>query len=104
MKRKILDIKEDIEKIISPICKEKFWVDWYGAYDIDPKNLVFWICVQSDKKKSELESNLELMSELKNLLVKYNYNEQARPFVFIGFESQETVNRESEGNWYNHFK
>ena len=104
MKRKIIDIKEGIKRIIQSICEEKFWIDWYGAYDIDPKNLVFWICVESDKTKLKLKSSLELIDKLRNLLVNHNYPEQARRFVHIDFESQETVDRESNGNWYQHFK
>jgi len=62
MKRKILDIEEDIRSIIQPICKEKFWITWYGAYDIDPKFLVFWVCVESDKTKSKFNSNIKLIN------------------------------------------
>ena len=104
MKRKILDIKEDIEKLVSKYCKEKFWIDWYGAYDIDPKHLVFWVCVQTDKMKLALKSNFELINGLGNLLVKHSYAEQARQSVFIDFELQETVDKESNGSWYQHFK
>jgi hypothetical protein len=103
-KRKILDTVDHIKLIIHPICKEKFWIEWYGAYDIDPKNLVLWICVESDKVKSEFESNSKLLEELRETFLKNNYPEQAIPFIHIGFESQETVDRESNGNWYNHFK
>jgi len=38
------------------------------------------------------------------LLKKHNYPIYALQFVYIGFESQETVDRESNGNWYHHFK
>jgi hypothetical protein len=79
IKRKIYDIQNDIINIVKPSCPEKFDVIWYGAYQIDPKNLVYWICVESD--------------EIKDQLAKY-----------IGFESQETVDRESNGSWYAHFK
>ncbi|TRX51639.1 hypothetical protein FNH22_24060 [Fulvivirga sp. M361] len=104
MKGKILRIKDDIEKLIKPICNEKFWVEWYGAYDIDPKNLVFWGCVQTDETKERFESNSDLMNNFRLLLDKYDYPEQARKHVHIGFESQETVDRESDGDWYLHFK
>ncbi|QLG44899.1 hypothetical protein [Costertonia aggregata] len=104
MKGKILRIKDDIEKRIKPICEEKFWVEWYGAYDIDPKNLVFWVCVQTDETKERLKSNSDLMNNIRLLLDKYDYSEQARKHVYIGFESQETVDRESDGDWYLHFK
>ena len=104
MKRKILNIKEDMGKIVSEYCNEKFWVDWYGAYEIDPRHLVFWICVNSDAMKLNLKSNSELVTKLRGLLLKYNYPENARPSVTIDFESQETVDRESNGNRYHHFK
>ncbi len=103
-KRKILDIIDEIKLIIRSHCNEKFWIDWYGAYDIDPRYLVIWFCVESDKVKANLESNPELVNKIRETLVKCNYPEQAIPFVLIGFESQETVDRESKGNWYDHFK
>jgi len=104
IKRNILDIKSDMEKIIQPVCTERFFIDWYGAYDINPKHLVYWICVQSDKVKNKLIANVELMITLRALLEKHQYPAESQKFVHIGFESQETVNRESKGNWYYHFK
>jgi hypothetical protein len=104
IKRKILDIKADIENLIRPVCSERFFVDWYGAYDINPKHLVYWICVQSDKMKNNLTGNIELTTSLRYLLAKHAYPADSQKFVHIGFESQETVNRESKGNWYYHFK
>ena len=104
MKDKILRIKGDIEKLIKSICEEKFWVEWYGAYDIDPKNLAFWICVPTDETKERLELNSDLMDNIRLLFDKYDYPEQARKHVHIGFESQEAVDRESNGDWYLHFK
>lgn len=101
---KIYNIKNDMYNIILPICDEKFWVESYGAFEINPRNLVFWICVKSDKVKSELQLNQNIQTELRSLLEFYDYPELARDNVFIGFESQETVDRESKGNWYHHFK
>jgi hypothetical protein len=104
IKRKIYDIQNDIINIVKPSCPEKFDVIWYGAYQIDPKNLVYWICVESDEIKDQLAKNISLNEELRSLLIKNNYPEQARRHVYIGFESQETVDRESNGSWYVHFK
>ncbi len=104
MKRKILDIMDDVKKVVLSTCSDKFWIDWYGAYDINPQHLVIWVCVESDVVKSRLESNTELISKFREILVKHGYPEQAIPFVHIGFESKETVDRESNGNWHHHFK
>ena len=104
LKNKILNIVDDIKGLVKPYCDEEFWIDWYGAYEIDPKYLVIWICVQTDKTKLQLISDNELKAKINYLLVKYDYPEKVRSLVQIGFESEETVKRESNGNWYNHFK
>ena len=104
MKEKILAIVDDIKAAVTAIYKERFWIDWYGAYDINPRHLVIWVCVQSDHHKQQLGSNAHLMYQLRQILVNHDYPEPARPFVHIGFESEETVRRESDGNWYYHFK
>lgn len=44
------------------------------------------------------------MNSLRNILAVHEYPIEGRPFVHIGFESEETVARESGGNWYYHFK
>jgi hypothetical protein len=49
LRQKITNIKKDITKETTNFCDEIFWVEWYGAYDINPKYLVFWIGVDSDK-------------------------------------------------------
>jgi hypothetical protein len=51
-----------------------------------------------------LAGNIELMSALRALLERHEYPSESQKFVHIGFESQETVDRESKGNWYYHFK
>lgn len=104
LKGKIIHIEDDLKKIIKPLCKEKFWIERYGAYEINPKNLVFWVCVQTDKTKVSLESKQDLKRKINSLFIKYHYPKEAIEDVFIGFESQENVNRVSDGNWYLHFK
>ncbi|OJX28465.1 MAG: hypothetical protein BGO86_07600 [Chryseobacterium sp. 36-9] len=104
LKRKILDIKNEMRMIVSEVSAENVRVDWFGAYNIAPKYLAFWICVQTDLVKEELIANKDLHLKLYSLLEEYDYPSEARRFVFIGFESQQTVDRESNGNWYQHYK
>jgi hypothetical protein len=104
LKAKILNIVSDIKKEVKPYCDEPFSIDWYGAYYIDPKHLVIWVCIETDETKLKLSSNKELRAKITNLLAKHNYPIQARSLIHIGFESEETVKRESKGNWYHHFK
>ena len=104
IKRKIIDIKDDMKKLVKKGCNENVWINSYGAYDIDPKLLVFWICIKTDETKKHLKDNYELMDALRHLLVKHNYPTEARQYVIIDFESEETVQKKSNGNWFEHFK
>lgn len=104
LKTKIERINKEIESLTSKFCTEKFSVINYGAFDIDPKYLVYWICVQTDKAKHELENNVLLGQDLREILDKNDYPIDSRKHVAIGFESQETVDRVSKGNWWQHFK
>lgn len=100
----IQTIEKEMKQLLSTKLNEKFSIFHYGAYEIDPKHLVFWICVDTDEIKQKLEENKELNSQLRNILIKNKYPKAAIPNVHIGFESQETVGRESKGDWWLHFK
>jgi hypothetical protein len=104
LKRKIKTIEQEIKKTVSMSFSGKFSILRYGAYDIDPKHLVFWICVDTDEIKDKLENDKDLNNELRNIFVKNEYPKDSINNVHIGFESQETVDRESNGDWYMHFK
>ncbi len=97
-------MKNAIAAQIAIVTKEKHWVTHYGANDIHPKHLVYWICVQSDAEKKRLQDDSDLYRKLRSLLADYDYPLVGRNGVHIGFESQETVDREAGGNWWHHWK
>jgi len=104
IKRRVADINADMKKLVKQYCAESFFITCYGAYYVNPKNLVFYICVQTDATKEKLNANDNLKTALRGLLRKHRYPPEASPFVHIGFESQETVDRQSGGSWHNYFK
>ena len=99
-----LEIKEAMDALIANYAQEKHSITHYGADDIHPRHLVYWICVDSDEEKERLIRDNGLYKELRKLLVTHDYPISGRDEVHIGFESQETVDRESNGNWYHHWK
>ena len=99
-----LQIEKAIKGIMKEASVEKVWVTHYGANDIHPRHLVYWVCVDTDTEKHRLEVDADLMSRLRGLLVDFDYPQEGRDGVHIGFESTETVNRESNGNWWHHWK
>jgi hypothetical protein len=64
-------IERAIENEMRGNVEEKFWVTHYGANDIHPKYLVYWIVVQSDREKLRLVQDSALMARLRNLLDTY---------------------------------
>lgn len=76
----------------------------FGSYEIDPKYLSFWVQVGSDMIKEKVSSDHQLMNELRNLLTKHEYPAKSVNEVFIGVESQETVDRVSNGSWFIHLR
>jgi hypothetical protein len=97
-------IERAIQTALGDVAQEEYWVHHYGANDIHPRNLVYWIVVQSDAEKQRLEQDTALMAKLRRLLDLHEYPAEGRDEVHIGFESQETVDRESGGNFYHHWK
>lgn len=76
----------------------------FGAYHIDPKHLVFVVGVPVDSERNWLRADPNFMASLQDLLVRYNWPPVARKCVQFDIESQETVDRENDGNWWYHYK
>lgn len=104
IKNVIAIINDNFELIVQGHTDERFNILWFGDYMSDPKNLVFWVCVQTDAERDFLKADTILNRKLRGLFEKYEYPADAQDLVLIGFESQETVDRESGGNWNQHLK
>jgi hypothetical protein len=100
---KIRKIKAGIKHIISEYSTENFWLIQYGEYNISPKYLVIVICVKSDNEKKALSQNTKLGQKIRELFLTICYPVEFND-KFAHFESQETVNRVANGNWYEYLK
>jgi hypothetical protein len=76
----------------------------YGSIDLDPTLLTIWICVRTDDEKRRFSEDDALIASLRAELVLADYPAEGARCAFIGFESQETVDRESRGDWWGHFR
>ena len=103
LRRVVHEIEGAIKRDAERVATEQLWVAHYGAYDIDPRHLVYRVCVRSDAERERLASDPALVARLRELLVTHRYPD-AREHVHIGFEAEETVVRESNGNWWHHWK
>ncbi len=103
LKWKIVRIELSLKSLIKKKgIKPMVWS--FGAYYIDPKNMIFVVGVPSDQEKKLLKKNKNFTTSMNNLLIKHNWPEQARTHVMFDIESQETVDRETEGHWWYHYK
>jgi hypothetical protein len=76
----------------------------HGAIDINPRHLAIWITTKTDQDRDRLRANQALLSELRATLINLGYPPDAVPNVGFAFESQETVDRDYDGSWYNAVK
>lgn len=103
LKWKIWRIESSIERLVLDQGFEpKVWS--FGAYYIDPKYLVFVVGVTTDEAKETLKQSDNFNASMRALLGTFNWPKQARENVVFSIESQETVDRDSNGNWWYHYK
>jgi len=71
-----------------------------GATAINPRYLSFGIRTRTDKERDALRQDPEIYKEFCDLLLTVGYPQAAIPFVHFGIESQETVDRDYGGSWW----
>lgn len=104
LKRKIHEIKSQMKTLLSSYVNETFSITVLDSVDIDPSYLSFWVRVQTDDEKFRLKNLPDLEKNLRSILETCNYPMEAIDRITISFESQETVDRESNGSWFNHLR
>ena len=92
--------KRKIQQISREYCRRAEVVS-FGATDINPRHLAFWIISQTDKERERMRSTPKLVATFRQELLASGYPSDAVPQVGFEFESRETVDREYDGNlWY----
>lgn len=72
----------------------------FGAVDISPVHLAIWTTTATDRERDALSRDEQLLSHFRSLLLEEGYPADAVPHVGFAFESEETVKRDYNGNWW----
>lgn len=102
--RLIRQLEKDVKDVVRKYCSERFDVMLYGAYHIDPRYLVVLISVETDNMKNSLSESRNMEVEIRRCFVLRSYPSDAIDQVILWIESQETVDRDSKGDWWLHMK
>ena len=100
---KIFRITSNAKSLVRA-CGVPCSIFWFGAYYISAKYLVIVLKVPSDQERNLLRADAELTRKLRGLLVKYEWPFPESESVAFDIESQETVDRQTNGNWFYHYK
>jgi len=93
------------EQMLQELTHEKSHVTHFGATVIDPKHLAVWLCVESDREVERLYSQVrDIRQKVHSCFHTERYPEAVIPFIAVQIASQETVNRDYDGNWWHFFK
>jgi hypothetical protein len=71
-----------------------------GATRINPGHLGFCIKTNTDQERDLLRQDPQIFKEFRDALIKAGYPTDTYPVVRLGIQSQETVDREYGGSWY----
>lgn len=97
-------IKKDVKYIVSETTQERYDVFTYGSYLFGENGLCILISVNTDKERDRIKADAKFFRRVSSSLVLRDFPEEARGRVVVWVESQETVDRESKGDWYQHMR
>jgi hypothetical protein len=75
-------------------------VSSYGATELDPRNFTVTIDVRYDRERDEIRRDPLLRDRFRQALVDADYPASAIARVQFDVQSQQTVDRDFGGNWY----
>lgn len=71
-----------------------------GAVDISPRHLVYWATFQHDADRDRFLGDAEIRKLFRDRMAALGYPEDFVPAIGITAESQETIDREFQGDWW----
>jgi hypothetical protein len=97
----VLDaVKRDLKQAILAMgytCDSLFYT---GAYDIAPEHVFFGVHVKSDAERDRMNADAAIDKALHGLLERHGYPAHVIRIIGVRAESQETVDRDFEGDWF----
>jgi hypothetical protein len=75
-----------------------------GAIDLYPSCLAFWICVATDAQRDSLLADWTFPERMRRIVADCGYPQDSVDRVGFTSESDETVDRDWNGNWYHAMK
>jgi hypothetical protein len=91
--------KRQVKDVALQRCPDVRVFSRKGAIKISPGYLAFWIATKTDADAEMLRGDASFLPALRNALLAAGYPVDAVPYVRFPVESQETVDRDYNGNW-----
>jgi hypothetical protein len=92
-------VKRRIRQIARRFCSRSK-VFSIGATKLNPRYLAIFITTPTDADRDLMRASPDLVSEFRSALLAVGYPPSAVSEVSFNFESQETVDRDYNGNWW----
>lgn len=99
----ILKVERKLDRDLNRMPLEGASISHFGAYDIHPRHLVFCVQVKWDREMALLEKE-SLIRKAHTYLSEEGYPAHAVPETALRIDSEETVYRDYNGNWYHYYK
>ena len=101
---RIARIEADLKALVRDQVGVEAVIWSHGAYWIHPRHLVFGIGVATDALRDRLRADAVVQRDWRALLARHGWPAVARDAVAFFVESQQTVDRDSGGNWWHHVR